>query len=49
MENLYRDMLNAEQQHSSARDAMDAGQTILDQYVAQSGKSYDELVIAFEK
>ena len=49
MQQLYRQMCEQEQQHSSAKEAMQASEDILNQFINASGKSYNEFILSLEK
>ncbi len=44
---LYRDML-AEERRAGARDAIDASQRVLQQFLNDKGQSYEELVLSLQ-
>ena len=48
MDSLYRDMINAESQHSNATESMDASFAILMDAIKTSGKEYNEYIISLE-
>ena len=45
---LYRQMVEEEARHDSARNAMDASWDILQQRLNQAGMSYDQFILSFE-
>ncbi|MDJ0834132.1 MAG: PAS domain-containing protein [Gammaproteobacteria bacterium] len=48
IEPLYQRMIEEESQHTSAQQAMDASFQILNDFVEESGKAYNELILKLE-
>ncbi len=45
---LYRRMVETEAGHDGAKEAMDASMQLMNDFVQQSGKTYDELILSYE-
>ncbi len=45
---IYRRMVEIEGGHSSAKEAMDASMEFMNDFIRQSEKSYDELILSYE-